>query len=328
MKRVDVRPRRVVEVRGEVVERVRRGDQLQPRRFPRRLNPQRVRQRLCRRFPLPSVVRAHAAGERVDQAAIVPGDRPARRARRPQHELRVRREQVKSKQSPAIVVVGLRDGRLLRRRRRSFARRRQRAKDRGPDPRDERVGSPDARSRRRGLDGARYERARDEPARVGRLVVIRVRRRIGSRVSSRFGCFGFVAAKSRPSFGPPRRRRPGLRHHPQRDVREGGQRRQRRGSRGPRDDHLARSLLRDDVGERGRDEDSRAGVERRVVGTPVGTPVGTLVDTPLRDAPEAQPRQAFRGVPVPSPGDDGDHLVDRLVPCRIVDVRTLAPPGE
>ena len=71
VKRVDVRPRRVVEVRGEVVERVRRGDQLQPRRFPRRLNPQRVRQRLCRRFPLPSVVQ-RTAGERVDQAAIAP----------------------------------------------------------------------------------------------------------------------------------------------------------------------------------------------------------------------------------------------------------------
>ena len=239
MKRVDVHPRRVVEVRGEVVERVRRGDQLQPRRSPCRLSSQRVRQRRKRRFPLPSVVRAHAAGERVDQAAIVPGNRPARRTRGAQHELRVRREQVKPKRSPAVKIVVRRRGRTLgRRRRRSFARRRQRAKDRSPDPLDERVGSPDARSRRRGLDGARYERASDEPARVGRLVIIHRRRR----------------------------------HHPQRDVREGDQRRQRRGSRGPRNDHLASSLLGDDLGERGGDEDGCAGVERRVVGTPVGTP--------------------------------------------------------
>ena len=97
--------RLVLELDGEVVERVRRGDQLQPRRFPRRLSSQRVRQRRKRRFPLPSVVRAHAAGERVDQAAIVPGDRPARRTRGAQHELRVRREQVKPKRSPAVKIV-------------------------------------------------------------------------------------------------------------------------------------------------------------------------------------------------------------------------------
>ena len=168
MKRVAVRPRRVVEVRGEVVERVRRGDQLQPRRFPRRLNPNACVSAFVAAFLSRECPSAASRGRaRRPGARSPPATAPRAAPAGPNTSGGVRREQVKSKQSPAIVVVvGLRAGRLRRARRR--ARRRASAPAREGS---RRVLATSASARltpgaaAAGLDGARYERARDEPAR-------------------------------------------------------------------------------------------------------------------------------------------------------------------